>query len=154
MEANTTIICPPDLSSRPLGFKIEKVVGIPVPQLFKAWTSQLDLWFASPGSLLSKIEPNAPFYFETIHAGVRHPHYGRFLEIVEPTKVALTWVTGEGGTEGAETLLTIELLDHQAGAFIRLTHAGFRNEDSKNLHQEAWHSILQVMEERLSLPID
>ena len=154
METKTAIVCPPDLSSRPLGVKIEKLIGLPIGKLYKAWTSQLDLWFASPGSLLAKIEPNTPFYFETSHQGIRHPHYGRYLQIEEPELVQFTWVTGEGGTEGAETVLTIALSRHDEGTFLQLTHAGFPNEASRDRHQEAWPAVLEQLEERMSRPAD
>ncbi|KAA0993204.1 SRPBCC family protein [Dyadobacter aurulentus] len=154
METKPIIVCPPDLSSRPLGIKIEKLIGLPIVKLYKTWTSQLDLWFASPGSFLGKIEPNAPFYFETLHQGIRHPHYGRYLQIQEPELVQLTWTTGEGGTEGAETVLTIALTPHGEGTFLRLTHAGFLTEASRDRHQEAWPAVLELLEERMSRPVD
>ena len=154
METQTIIICAPDLTARPLGLTIDRFIALPIEKLFKAWTSQFDLWFASPGSFLSKSEVNAPFYFETYFQGIRHPHYGRFLKIEEPNKVELTWVTGEGGTAGAETVLTIELTEHENSTFIHLTHAGFPNEESRNKHQEAWPHILDQLEERMSRPAD
>ena len=152
MESQHTIICPPDLTCRPLGLTSDKLIGLPIEKLFKAWTSQFDLWFASPGSFLSKAEVNAPFYFETYYQGIRYPHYGRFLKIEQPHLVELTWVNGE--TEGAETVLTIELTPHEDGTFLHLTHAGFPNEASRNKHQDAWPQVLNQLEERMSLPID
>lgn len=110
METQTTIICPPDLTARPLGLALDRFIALPIDKLFKAWTSQFDLWFASPASFLSKVKVNAPFYFETYFKGIRNPHYGRFLKIEEPNKIEMTWITGEGGTEGAETVLTVELI--------------------------------------------
>ncbi|MCF0063015.1 SRPBCC domain-containing protein [Dyadobacter chenwenxiniae] len=154
METQSTIICPPELTSRPLGLKVEKLIALPVSKVFKAWTSQIDLWFASPGSFLGKAENNTPFYFETSYQGVRHPHYGRFLTVRENEKIELTWVTGEGGTEGAETVLTVNLSGVDNGTFLSLTHAGFASESSRNNHQEAWPVVLAQLEERMSRPAD
>lgn len=154
METKTAVICPPDLASRPLGLKVERLVALPAGKLFKAWTTEFDLWFASPGSFLGKAEPNTAFYFETSYQGARHPHYGRFLSIEEGERIEMTWVSGEGGTEGVETVLTVELSAHENGTFLSLTHAGFLTEESKNKHQEAWPMILDQLEERMSRPVD
>lgn len=154
METQTQIICPPDLTSRPLGLTLDRFIALPIETIFRAWTTQFDLWLASPGSFLSRGEVNTPFYFETYHQGIRHPHYGRFLKIEAPHKVEITWITGEGGTEGAETVLTIELTAHDETTFLHLTHAGFPNEASRNKHQEAWPYILDQLENRMSRPAD
>lgn len=154
METQSTIICPPELNSRPLGLKVERFIALPVSKVFKAWTSQIDLWFASPGSFLGKAENNTPFYFETSYQGTRHPHYGRFLTVLENEKVEFTWVTGQGGTEGIETVVSVTLSTHENGTFLSLTHAGFATEASRNKHQDAWPAILEQLEERMSRPAD
>ncbi|QRR00414.1 SRPBCC family protein [Dyadobacter sandarakinus] len=154
MESKTAVICPPDLTLRPLSLKVEKLLALPVIKVFRAWTTEFDLWFAAPGSLLGKPEPNCPFYFETFYGGIRHPHYGRFLSIEEPHRVEMTWITGASGTRGAETLLTIELVPHEVGTFIKLTHAGFADTASRDLHNEAWPLILGQLHERMSRPAD
>jgi uncharacterized protein YndB with AHSA1/START domain len=142
MEAQTTIICPPDITSRPLGVTVQKLIKLLPRKLFRAWTTELDLWLAAPGSLLGKPGPNTPFSF------------GRFLHLKEPELVELTWVTGEGGTEGAETVLTVELTPHEDGTFLRLTHAGFPNESARKRHEDAWPDVLDQLEERMSRPVD
>jgi len=149
-----TIICPPDLTSRPWNLTCEKFIPLSCEKLFNAWTAQFDLWFAAPGSLLTSGGVNAPFFFETYYEGIHHPHYGRFLRIEENKLVELTWVTGAGGTEGAETVLTVRLDSTEGGTLLHLTHAGFSSETSRDNHQQAWPQILQHLEERMSRPVD
>ena len=68
------MICFPDLSTRAFALTVERTMQIPAKMLFKAWTEQFDLWFASPGSVMMKGEVDTAFYFETSFAGKRHPH--------------------------------------------------------------------------------
>jgi hypothetical protein len=42
------------------------------------------------------------------------------------------------GTHGDETVVTVELIPEGEGTRIRLTHAGFSNEASRDQHAEAW----------------
>jgi uncharacterized protein YndB with AHSA1/START domain len=114
--------------------------------LYRAWTENLDQWFAAPGSVLMKPEIEVPFYFETDFEERRHPHYGRFLKLVPDELVKMTWVTGDPGTKGAETVVTIKFAAHESGTLIQLSHEGFADEETKDGHEEAWPLVLDHLE--------
>ena len=128
----------PDLSSRPLKLTVERTMVASPAVCYRAWTQEFDRWFAAPGTLLMTAEVNAPFFFETHFDGQRHPHYGRFLRLIPDERVEITWVTGDPGTKGAETVVTIELAPSGSGTQLKLTHAGFTDEEIRDGHEEAW----------------
>ena len=145
----------PDLSTRPLKLTVERLMVSPPNTLYLAWTKQFDRWFAAPGSVIMQGEVNTVFFFETIYKletqseTQRHPHYGRFLKIEQDRLVEMTWITGDKGTKGAETVVTVELEPEGNGTLLRLTHAGFSDEESKNQHNEAWPMVLEQLDKRM-----
>lgn len=145
----------PDLSARPHGFKVERLMESSAEVLFAAWTEKFDEWFAAPGTLIMKAEINSVFFFETVFkteedlVEQRHPHYGRFLRLIPDRLIEFTWVTGAGGTEGAETVVTIELEPRGNGTYLSLTHKGFPHEKSKSRHDSAWKMILEHLDQKM-----
>ncbi len=124
----------------------------PPPALYRAWTERFDDWFAAPGSVLMRPAVNAPFFFETDYQGTRNPHYGRFIRLIPNQLVELTWVTGAGGSEGAETVVTVELVPTASGTRLRLAHAGFADEAARDRHSQAWPLVLEQLDQRIAEP--
>jgi uncharacterized protein YndB with AHSA1/START domain len=144
----TVELARPDLDGRPHQLTVEREMQASAAAIYRAFTEEFDSWFAAPGAIRMRAQEGEPFYFATEHEGRRHPHYGRFLRLRPDELVELTWVTGLGGTGGAETVVTVELAPTETGTHIRLTHAGFYDDAAANQH-EVWGSILTMLDERL-----
>ena len=143
----------PDLSERPLQATCEYTVQARPAEVFAAWTTRFDAWFAQAGTLELVPEPGRPWFFYNRDEWGRHPHYGRILDVRADELVEMTWMTGNGtevGTEGAETVLRVELVDRGESTEVRLTHSGFVNERSRDGHAENWPLALEELEAALA----
>jgi uncharacterized protein YndB with AHSA1/START domain len=145
----------PDLTDRPFTLTVERDFSVPAAALYSAWTERFDVWFAVPGSVFMRPEVNAPFFFETefkaenATVAKRYAHYGRFLRLAANRLVELTWVTGPDGTDGAETIVTVELEGKGDRTHLRLTHAGFASEAARDRHLGAWPFVLNRLEQQI-----
>jgi uncharacterized protein YndB with AHSA1/START domain len=139
---------PPGLSDR-LQLHVERAMRAAPVALYSAWTQGFERWFAAPGSVAMSARVGAPFFFETEYNNKRHPHYGRFLRLEPDRLIELTWVTGAEGTEGAETVVTVELSPCGEGALLKLTHAGFASEKACKQHADAWPHVLEQLDQRV-----
>jgi uncharacterized protein YndB with AHSA1/START domain/catechol 2,3-dioxygenase-like lactoylglutathione lyase family enzyme len=134
----------------PRTFRLEagRDFDVPPGELYRAFTDRIDAWFAAPGTVRMRVEAGEPFFFE-VHAGnINHPHYGRVVRLEQDRRVELTWVTA--GTRGVETVLSIDLTREGGGTRLRLTHAGFPDEPSRDAHAQAWPMVLDQLSTRLA----
>lgn len=142
----------PDSANGPRehSFVVERDVAAPPSEVFDAWVYHFDTWFASPGAISMGALAGSPFWFDVVHEGQHYAHYGRYLRVERDRVVELTWVTGHGGTDGAETVVTVELSPSALGTKLRLTHGGFYDEESARRHRDSWPQILEHLDHVLS----
>jgi uncharacterized protein YndB with AHSA1/START domain len=140
----------PDLSDRPHDARVVRVMRAGPQAIYKSFTSGWEGWFALPGGLIADPVRQGQLFFVVEHEGKRHPHYGRFLTVEPNRKVELTWVTGKDGTQGAETILSIEIEPHDSGCTLILAHRGFYDQERADDHEKSWEQILAGLDARLT----
>ena len=126
--------------------------------LNRAWTTGWSSWFAEADSAGIHAHVGELFFFEVAQRfadgrePVRPSHYGRFPRLVPDALVSLTWITGAGGTAGAESVLTVHL-DAIAGDFtqVTLTHEGFATAQARDAHESAWRMMLAQQDAALAI---
>ncbi|HEY2668086.1 MAG TPA: SRPBCC domain-containing protein [Actinomycetota bacterium] len=136
-------ICPPQRSSDSFALTAERAMTSSPAALFEAWT-HFEQWFAAHECILMRPEVNAPYFFEVHFEDQRHPHYGRFLRLEPARLVEMTWFTSATKNE---TVVTVELTPAGGGTLLRLTHAGFADEEARDQHQQAWPNVLAHLDE-------
>jgi len=134
----------------PVQFTVEPAMVSTPEALYRAWTEEFDRWFAAPGAIRMRAEVGEPYWFEVEHEGRRHPHYGRFLALEPGALIEQTWVSGRDGTDGTETVVTVELAPAETGTTLRLTHRGFHDEESARRHADSWPHILTHLDSVVS----
>ncbi len=140
----------PDLTDRSEKLSVQKKLVASADDIYAAWTEQFDQWFAAPGTLTTNVAEDGLYFFETHFENGRHPHYGRFLKLVPGKLIEQTWVAGDPGTGGAETVVRVELDSSSDGTNVALTHTGFYDEDAMLGHKEAWPVVLDLLESHLN----
>jgi uncharacterized protein YndB with AHSA1/START domain len=143
--ASAPLIAPPDLSSRPLKSVNEISLSSSPAVAFQAWSEHLDQWLAAPGTALLTAQPNTAFYFETHHGSGRQPYYGRVLRSIPNRLLELVWLSP--GTQGLETILTLEFIPNGTGTTLHVTHAGFAEETYRAAHEQVWPTLIQAIDE-------
>jgi uncharacterized protein YndB with AHSA1/START domain len=102
------------------------------------------------GSTTVTLDPRVDglFYHAVVHEGRTWSHYGRFITLDRPRRIAHTWVSE--GTRGLESVLTIDLEPLGDRTQVTLRHAGVPDDDFGRQHRDGWTWVLGGMETRFA----
>ena len=140
----------PNLSARPWHTETSRTMAAPPAALYVAFTTGLERWFAAPDTLRMNPTAGEPFYWEVVHEGKRHPHYGRFLSLEQDRRLEFTWLTG--ATRGLDSVVTVTLEPAGTGSSLTLQHAGFADEAARDQHAGAWPRVLAHLDATIRTP--
>ncbi|MBX7166595.1 MAG: SRPBCC domain-containing protein [Pirellulales bacterium] len=133
---------------------LHRTLRAPRERVFRAWTDpqQLSQWFAPAPDMDHPImevdfrvggryrigmqRPGAPLYIVA----------GEYREISPPRRLVFTWQWQNEGSLRDETLVTVELLDHDGGTRLVLTHELLPTEIDRTKHGEGWTGCLDRLE--------
>jgi uncharacterized protein YndB with AHSA1/START domain len=119
-------------------------------RVFDAWTNPASVkaWLASGEKAIVDARVDGLFYIAMPWKDRLYAHYGRYLQLEKARLIEFTWVSE--GTEGKESIVTIELIAHGAKTELRLTHIGLPTEEAAASHKGGWSDFLDTLAQRLS----
>lgn len=81
--------------------------------------------------------------------GTEHEASGRYVEVVPPTRLVMTWRWTEGGDAeeaGHESRVVVALRPIEIGTELTFTHERLQTEASRDSHQWGWNGALDKLE--------
>jgi uncharacterized protein YndB with AHSA1/START domain len=119
-------------------------------EVYDAWlddTSPGGPWFGCT-KVIRQTRVDGLFYHNVSYEGQDWAHYGRFIALERPHRIAHTWVSE--GTRGLETVVTLNLAPEGEGTRITLRHAGVPDDDFGRQHRDGWSWMLGAIEQRFA----
>lgn len=131
------------------GISIPRSYDAPADKVFKAWTdpASVKAWLADGKDIVIDAREGGLFYLEMPWKERIYPHYGRYLRVQAPHLLEFTWVSE--GTQGKESVVTIELVARGARTELTLKHEGLPSEATAEDHKGGWSDFLTRLVDRL-----
>lgn len=131
---------------------VRRVIAAPRERVFAAWLDPVSLAkFMHPGDVTvatAEVDARVGGKFRIVmqHKLDVAEHWGWYREIEPPSLLSFTWISRY--TDLQETLVTIELRDHDGDTELTLTHRGLPKR-TFDAHREGWSDIVRVQDEML-----
>ena len=80
--------------------------------------------------------------------GSEHESTGRYLEVVKPERIVMSWrwiELGEPAEAGTESRIEIALRPIDGGTELTFTHAQLKTEQSRASHEQGWSGSLDKL---------
>ena len=124
-----------------LKINVSRLIRATPEDVFRAWLDpeRMQRWFGTSRQIVSP-KVDGLFHLAMEHQRRTWPHYGRYLRLEKPRLVEFTWMSE--GTEGKETVVTIELVARDGGTQLTLNHVGVPDTEMGRGHQEGWTAII------------
>jgi uncharacterized protein YndB with AHSA1/START domain len=131
---------------------VRRVLRAPRARVFAAWLDPAMLaQFMRPGPIATAtaaVDPRVGGAFRIVmrHGDREHVHWGEYLRIEPPWLLSFTWISDN--TDRRPTIVTVELVEHEGGTALTLTHRGLPPSQVKS-HREGWTDIGAALQSAL-----
>ncbi len=124
-----------------LKINVSRLIRAAPEDVFRAWTDpeRMQRWFGTTKQIVNP-KVDGLYYLAMEHQGRTWPHYGRYLRLEKPGVIEFTWMSE--GTQGRESVVTIELVARDGGTQLTLNHAGVPDTELGRGHQQGWTAIV------------
>jgi len=131
------------------GIRIPRSYDATPERVFKAWTdpASVKAWLAGGKDIAIDVREGGLFYIEMPWQERIYPHYGRYLRVEAPHVLEFTWMSE--GTQGKESVVTIEIAARGDKTELTLSHEGVPSEAVAKDHEGGWTEFLDQLVERL-----
>ncbi|MFW6078684.1 MAG: SRPBCC family protein [Gemmatimonadota bacterium] len=135
--------------------RIRRVIDAPPADVFEAWTDPEGMrhWMR-PGSITDAeceldVREGGGFRIVMIaQEGDRLEHTGEYRVVDPPHKLVFTWISG--GTDGRESLVTVELFERGERTELVLTHEKVPDERRAEMHTDGWTTIVDRLADQIT----
>jgi len=127
---------------------VTREVAAGAEQIFDVWMdpkSPGGPWFGAERVILNPAVDGL-FYMTVKHEGRSWPHYGRFIRIERPHRVAYTWVSE--ATQGIESQVELAFEPRGEKTAVTLCHTGVPDDEMGRRHKDGWTWILSALADR------
>jgi uncharacterized protein YndB with AHSA1/START domain len=128
---------------------LRKILPASCEDVFDAWLDPegMRAWMR-PGTVTDcdvTLDPRVGGQFRIVMTApnTQYVHTGEFRVLNRPSKIKFTWVSSRMSYQ--ETLVTVELLQREAGCELILTHERFPREHSAEELEKGWNHILEKL---------
>jgi len=135
---------------------VRRVIAAPRDRVFAAWLDPAMLArFMRPGDVAdARAEVDArvggAFRITMMHARGEPDHWGEYLAIEPPSRLAFTWISAN--TDRHPTEVTIEFRDRAGSTEIVLTHRRLPAARVPS-HRKGWGDIVATLDEVFTRPV-
>ncbi len=134
--------------------RLSRRLKAPREAVFRAFTDPVELakWFGPEGVSARQVEidlrPGGRYSLEMFETdGSIHALSGVYREIQPPEKLTFTWIWGQGGMAGVETLVTIELAEADGETELTLTHEKLPSKEFYDHHNQGWTGTFNCLDQ-------
>jgi uncharacterized protein YndB with AHSA1/START domain len=134
--------------------EIKRFINAPRDRVYAAWTDpeHLKEWWGPENvrtrTIAADVRQGGKYRWDLVNqAGENMTAFGEYRELIPGQKIVFTWKWDDDEAwEGRNSIVTVELSDHDDGTQLTLTHEQLPSEESRDRHNEGWNSVLDRLE--------